>query len=587
MTDRPGKKKRSRRSRRGLAKLDELVGDAPRPGLDPVDMLIELPADQRTLVAWLARRKDADVATLAAGIGQTVPETEALLHELKSRDYVRETLREGQLTYRVAFGGRSGRKLGRVLEKIWSSMGSERVEFLRTLPIFASLDTSELESLATEMQIRRHERDDVILWQGQVVEHIFFIKSGVTSISIIQDDDEQRIKYVDYAKEGDVLGEYSLLADRDQTASATVTALSSVELLYMRHEQVKKVLHRFPSASFGVAQMLVRRLMNKLSQNDDSERHVMLVFGAVTQRLIIGSMLASVLARDQRTVFALFPDCQALSAAYDLDNDRRAHSGTFVRTVSLGHDIAVLDLQANLPLSVQMTLAIQKLGSDYSNCVIGLPLHLSEALNYAIERAEQIVVVCEPEDSAWADAQEFLRKVRPMVSPERTPVFTMLLGSEADRSPLQTDGRVPDFDLFCAQPVDALLAGEDLSGAPEALVTAVETLAGRLGRTSQICVYIPTTMDVDQPIDTTPHVEQTLAFFGELFGGATCAKAQGVWNSDDAGLVGETVYIVRSYATASGLKTHLPRVLSYVEELKDTLKQEAMAVEVNQKLMLI
>ena len=585
MTDSPKKKKRTRRSRRGLAKLDKFMSEPARSGLDPADMLTSLSAEQRKLVTWLARHKDATVAGLSAGISKPVAATEALLHELLSRDFVRETLRDGRRSYRVAFGGRSGGKLGDVLHKVWTSIGTERVEFLRKLPIFAGFEDAEIEALAMQMQMRRYERDDVILWQGQVVRHVYFIKSGVASISILQDDDEQKSKYVDYAKEGDVLGEYSLLAERDQTASATVTALSTVEVLIMPHEQVKQVLFRYPSASFGVAQMLVRRLMDKLYDND-AESHVVLVFGSARQRLIVGSMLASVMARDQRTVLTMFPDSQALCSAYDLDEDRQERSGTMVRTVPLGHDIALLDPEQNLPLSVQMTLAMKKFGNDYAACVIGLPLDLSSALNYAIEQAVQLVIVSEPEERAWAEAQEFVRAIRPMASPERTLVSTALLGSRDDAGGFEPTGRAPDFNVP-VEPAMEILRASDFADAPAALVQAVEQLAGRLGRTHQVCVYIPTTMDVDRPIDTTPYLERTLAFFGELFGGATSAKAQGVWSSEDAGLVGETVYIVRTYTSPIGLKNNLPRILSYVQTLKETLQQEAMAVEVNQKLMLL
>ena len=112
-------------------------------------------------------------------------------------------------------------------------------------------------------------------------------------------------------------------------------------------------------------------------------------------------------------------------------------------------------------------------------------------------------------------------------------------------------------------------------------------LADRLGRTNQISVFIPTTVDVNQTVDTQIYVDRTLALLGRFFRGATSSQAQGVWKSEEVGLVGETVYIVRSYATKLALKNHLPEVLLFVEQLKEELSQEAMAVEVNQKLMLI
>jgi len=102
-----------------------------------------------------------------------------------------------------------------------------------------------------------------------------------------------------------------------------------------------------------------------------------------------------------------------------------------------------------------------------------------------------------------------------------------------------------------------------------------------------VSVFIPTTVDVDQAADAGAAVDQTLAFLGRLFGGATSSRAQGVWNSERAGLVNETIFVVRSYVTQADLDRHLPEVLAFVERLKGELRQEAMAVEVNQRLMLI
>src|SRR5437763_262510 len=74
---------------------------------------------------------------------------------------------------------------------------------------------------------------------------------------------------------------------------------------------------------------------------------------------------------------------------------------------------------------------------------------------------------------------------------------------------------------------------------------------------------------------------------GGLFGGATSNQAQGVWSSRDAGLINETIHIIRSYVTQADLDRLLPAVLAYKEQIKLELKQEAMALEVNQKLLIV
>ena len=122
---------------------------------------------------------------------------------------------------------------------------------------------------------------------------------------------------------------------------------------------------------------------------------------------------------------------------------------------------------------------------------------------------------------------------------------------------------------------------------PEPLTEVILEIFKLLGYTNQIGVYLPTTIGVDQKADTSEYVEKTLSFMGKLFGGATYEKVQGVWNSQGVGLVQEDIHLVRSYCSQPVLDKHMGEVVDYVEVMKQELQQEAMALEVNQKLMLI
>lgn len=50
-------------------------------------------------------------------------------------------------------------------------------------------------------------------------------------------------------------------------------------------------------------------------------------------------------------------------------------------------------------------------------------------------------------------------------------------------------------------------------------------------------IYIPSTYNVDQPIDNTPYVNKTLEKFSKMFGGATSIEGTGAWLSDDDQLI--------------------------------------------------
>ena len=61
-------------------------------------------------------------------------------------------------------------------------------------------------------------------------------------------------------------------------------------------------------------------------------------------------------------------------------------------------------------------------------------------------------------------------------------------------------------------------------------------------------IYVPSTYNIDQPIDNTPYVNKTLEEFSKMFGGATAIEGTGSWLADDEQLVMEKVTIVYSFA---------------------------------------
>ncbi|MEL6342180.1 MAG: cyclic nucleotide-binding domain-containing protein [Myxococcota bacterium] len=121
-------------------------------------------------------------------------------------------------------------------------------------------------------------------------------------------------------------------------------------------------------------------------------------------------------------------------------------------------------------------------------------------------------------------------------------------------------------------------------------VLAAEEAGGvldRLGRPHEVAVFIPTTIDVNQEIDPTPHIEAAKALFGTCFGGATVQEAEGVWSSDEEGLVGERIWLVSTACSHRDFNAHLDEVTTFVLGLKETLRQEAMAMRLDGRLVLL
>ena len=115
----------------------------------------------------------------------------------------------------------------------------------------------------------------------------------------------------------------------------------------------------------------------------------------------------------------------------------------------------------------------------------------------------------------------------------------------------------------------------------------LKTLENLFKLSSNVKIYVPSTMDVNVSIDASKYVDQTLSFLAELFGGSTDYKALGCWKSVESGLVKEHVEICESYCDQVDLEKHIEKIVEHCEYLKKEMKQEAIALEINNELYFI
>jgi hypothetical protein len=355
----------------------------------------------------------------------------------------------------------------------------------------------------------------------------------------------------------------------------------------LKREIFLELLQKYNSTALELARILGHQLVattNRLGQSQKAVRLV-LVFrlapgaGCTT----ISSALATVLAHEtqQPTVYTEYPALQELPARPGLDKEDVGsyhHPG--------GYDILLPYADPALPVIADTALLIDHLLNHYTNVVIGLTGEIDDSIAYMLERASQVVLVTPPEKVVWAEVEALMADLKERV-PKKTGLFIVVNRTNPAQQNIPAPGPA-DFDIpFLETPLLLPTSAQTEPALAEPLHNVVKAIADRLERIHELGVYIPTTLDVDQTIDTSPYVEKTLSFLGQLFGGATSSQAQGIWSSDEAGLVSETIHIVRAYITRAQMNRHLDQVLDYLEGLKAELKQEAMALEVDQRLILV
>ncbi len=115
----------------------------------------------------------------------------------------------------------------------------------------------------------------------------------------------------------------------------------------------------------------------------------------------------------------------------------------------------------------------------------------------------------------------------------------------------------------------------------------MKTLKNLVKLSSNVRVLIPSTFDINKTFDNAAQIDAALTLFSQKFGGATSFEALGAWQSPAAGLVKEKVTAVESYTNSIILENSINDILEFCEKLRDDLKQESIALFVNNELYLI
>ncbi|WP_440970235.1 DUF3574 domain-containing protein [Peribacillus frigoritolerans] len=111
-------------------------------------------------------------------------------------------------------------------------------------------------------------------------------------------------------------------------------------------------------------------------------------------------------------------------------------------------------------------------------------------------------------------------------------------------------------------------------------------LKGQFHLDNVVKIYVPSTYNIDQPIDNSKYVDQSLEKFSNMFGGATSYDGTGAWIGDNEKLVKEKVTIVYSF-TEKLDKNKINEVVAYAKNLKKEMKQSSVSIEVNGKMYFI
>ncbi|MCP4247069.1 MAG: Crp/Fnr family transcriptional regulator, partial [bacterium] len=328
-------------------------------------------------------------------------------------------------SYRVVIKGKVSRTGRGIPANIWQAIDLDNTAFLKQVPIFAHLNEDELRAVAEMCEARHYHRNEVIAWQGNVEQDILFVKNGIVGVTRLLPGSQDETQNLAYLKEGQMLGEISLLQEQNVAAETTASALSEVDVLAISRDQFRAYLDRDRRAALELARVVLHRLLTTSERlvSFSGDTSLALVFGVGAQcgQTMLGTALTMTLAQvtQTRAVYSEHPDATLLADELGLPRAETYHR------ISGSYDVAVVNTASGLPGPVRTTLVMDQLIEDYANVVIGVPGRLDESINYMLEQASQLVILFSPEDGSAAELEALVKGLQGSLHPEKTNLFVV------------------------------------------------------------------------------------------------------------------------------------------------------------------
>lgn len=446
-------------------------------------------------------------------------------------------------------------------------------EFLERVPLFRGLPEDQLDLLSRMAEAHSFRRNDTILQQGEPNRHIYFIKDGIVGVTVAGDEGEPE-RVVSYFHQNHIFGEFGLFSKEEHLATATVTALSEVNLLRIAHTDFTATLNDYHPAAMEVARVLTERLKAPTDRLVPlpQERNVFVVMGQNkgVGMTTVGSSLAAALAKEiaaddpRQVVYTEFPDGHKLPNTFN-------YAETEFYSHPEGYDIFVPRGMPRLASVVNIEFIIERLQKRYKNVIIGIPAKLLYDVADIFKLVSKVVLIASP--ARWESLQETAEVLHSSPYFKEDSIISVVNYCLPDYAQYPK----PDDADFSVPFLVAMDLGNKQEGIPEQLRTVASAVAARLSSQNEVVIYMPATLKLPGggEINTSPAIEKLLWVLKDSFDNAKMDK------------LGEEAHMISSLASVGDLNEKWRHVLQQVQNIKPAIRQDVVAVEINRNLVLV
>ena len=546
--------------------------------LSPLDLLL-LSDKEQIVFRALTKKPRQTVNEIALHAGLSLEEVSTAVNLLLAQGSLIEQLQEGKrlLSVRLQLEQKSVRNMP---VSILAALSKGVQSFLLEIPLLQVLTAEELEELVQISRKRTLLADEVLAWQGENFNFVAVIESGLVVRTRLKG--QHLSEKAGYARRTEWMGLSSVLSN--SVASETYTAVTETTLRYWPKQDFLDYLHEHARLAIAICQQLSQEIETCKGTVSSGRGKLWVIEGVKTAVGVttFAQNLAQIAFENKQpgtnTSTLLWPGESIRPLGKPA---RKVKDLAAIYAHPAGFDQLVLQPNHEYPPQVQLDILLDELLATYEYVVCDTGASESEELVLRLRGQGHVLLTLSNDPDNLETVFARWKKAQPYAVPNQKRFLAL---SSTTKQVREID---PRFHLVL--PYDPSLAAERPTAQLGSTLygDAIREVYRRLSLNHALAIFVPSTLDVDCPVDNDHQVQSTLQFLGSVFGGATKSDAEGVWRSEDSGLVTEQVTIVRTFVSKPALDTHLDTVVEFATHLKEEMKQEAVALSVDHQLILV
>lgn len=137
---------------------------------------------------------------------------------------------------------------------------------MKGIPLLYELDQKEIDLMAHYLEYRKEPEGSIIIKEGETADSLFFIVSGEVEVSVQTPVDSEPL--VAPIGKGEVVGEMAMLSSHN-IRSATVTAISEIELLTLSKNNYETLVEKHNKIAFKILKSITSNLCERIKRQSD------------------------------------------------------------------------------------------------------------------------------------------------------------------------------------------------------------------------------------------------------------------------------------------------------------------------------